>query len=441
MPDVQAWETLLVLAIALVVAVVATFVASAIASIIVRAVARQRAWAGILIRRARWPFRSVLLVSGAWISIALAFPSADWRGAVDHAFLIALIAAGAWLVAQLFLFLADLGVSRYRLDVEDNRVARRVHTQFQIVRRLVVVVIVILALGAILLTFPSIRAVGASVLASAGVASIVAGLAAQSVLSNMFAGIQIAFSEAIRVDDVVVVEGEWGRIREITLTYVVVVTWDERTVVLPCTYFTSKPFQNWTKYGSELIGTVELDVDWRVSTDAMREELDRVLEGNQLFDGRTKVVQITDATGGLVRVRVLVSAADSAALWDLRCLVREELVEWLREQDATALPQQRVLVGADSGATVALPVADESEAQEPRPDRQPVEPRPVTAPTQRVGLFSGTADGEQRASEFTQAIPVQRPEDDDETPPRRAGGPDGDGGLPGRREDAEDGAP
>ncbi|WP_324613164.1 mechanosensitive ion channel family protein [Agromyces kandeliae] len=416
MPDATTWETMLVFAIALVIAVIATFIISAIASIIVRAVARRRDWAGILIRRARWPFRTVLLVAGAWISIALAFPDASWRPPVDHAFLIAIIAAGAWLVAQLFLFLADMGVSRYRLDVADNRVARRVHTQFQIVRRLVVVVIVILAVGAILLTFPGVRAVGASVLASAGIASIVAGLAAQSVLANMFAGIQIAFSEAIRVDDVVVVEGEWGRIREITLTYVVVVTWDERTVVLPCTYFTTKPFQNWTKYGSALIGSVELDVDWRISTDAMREELDRILEDEELFDGRTKVLQVTEATGGLVRVRVLVSAADSAALWDLRCLVREDLVEWIRDQDAAALPQQRVLVGsepaerteADADRSGATDAASESRRQAGEPSAA----KPATGSIPRAGLFSGTADGAQRASEFTQAIPVQ-PQDEE----------------------------
>jgi hypothetical protein len=260
----------------------------------------------------------------------------------------------------------------------------------------VVVVVVLVAIGAILLTFDGVRAVGASLLASAGIASIVAGLAAQSVLANVFAGVQLAFSEAIRVDDVVVVEGEWGRIREITLTYVVVMTWDERTVVLPCTYFTTKPFQNWTKYGSALIGAIELDVDWRVSTDAMRTELDRVLEGTDLFDGRTKVLQVTEATGGLVRVRVLASAHDSAALWDLRCLVREELVEWVRDQDQGALPRQRVLIGDPVGEG----------AGEGRADAAPRADRSAGAPRDRAGLFSGSDEGDQRASEFTAAIPV-----------------------------------
>lgn len=344
------WQSWSAFAIAVAAVVAAVFVLSWAASAVVRSIARRRAWAAMLIDRVRWPFRAVLLVAGLWVAVAVAFGGAGWRGPVDHAFLIALIATGAWLVCQSFLFLADLGVARYDIAVTDNRVARRARTQLQIIRRLVVVTIVVVAIGIILFTFEGVRALGASVLASAGVASIVAGLAAQSVLANLFAGVQIAFSEAIRVDDVVVVEGEWGRVREITLTYVVVVTWDQRTVVLPCTYFTTRPFENWTKYGSALIGAVEFDVDWRVSTGEMRGELDRVLAGTELWDGRTSVLQVTDATGGLVRVRVLVSANDSAALWDLRCMVREALVEWVSNADQAALPRQRVLVGGGSGS-------------------------------------------------------------------------------------------
>ena len=389
----EPWSTLLTFSLALVGALIIVFVVSALASLIVRVTARGRDWAAILIRRARWPFRVVLLIIGVWIAVAVSFADVAWRPIADHALLIALISAGAWLVCQLLLFVADLSLSRYRIDVPDNRVARRLHTQLQIVRRLVVVIVVIVAIGAILLTFDGVRAVGASVLASAGIVSIVAGLAAQSVLANVFAGVQLAFSEAIRVDDVVVVEGEWGRIHEITLTYVVVMTWDQRTVVLPCSYFTSTPFQNWTKYGSELVGAVEFDVDWRVSTDGMRNRLSQVLAETPLWDGRTEVLQVTDATGGMVRVRVLVSAADSAALWDLRCVVRESLVEWVRDQDVSSLPVQRVLIGDPGDGGRREPSAESSpEARD------------------RAGLFSGTADGEARASEFTAAIPVQSPE-------------------------------
>jgi small-conductance mechanosensitive channel len=389
----EPWSTLLTFSLALVGSIIAVLIISAVASVIVRATSRHRQWATTLIMRARWPFRVTLLIVGVWIAVAISFPGAEWRAVVDHALLIALISSGAWLVCQLLLFVADLSLTRYRLDVPDNRVARRLHTQLQIVRRLVVVIVVIVAAGAILLTFDGVRAVGASVLASAGIVSIVAGLAAQSVLANVFAGVQLAFSEAIRVDDVVVVEGEWGRIHEITLTYVVVMTWDQRTLVLPCSYFTSTPFQNWTKYGSELVGSVELDVDWRVSTDGMRNRLSQVLGETPLWDGRTEVLQVTEATGGLVRVRVLVSAADSAALWDLRCVVRESLVEWVRDKDAGSLPLQRVLVG-DPGDGRPLEGATDA----------PAEAR------DRAGLFSGNADGEARASEFTAAIPVQADE-------------------------------
>ncbi|MCP2370646.1 small-conductance mechanosensitive channel [Agromyces terreus] len=433
-------------AIAVAIVFLGVLAISAIASLIVRAIARRRDWAAILIERARWPFRSILLVVGLWIAVRVAFPEQESLPALEHLALILVIALGAWLVAQVFLFLADISVARYDVDVADNRVARRVRTQMQIVRRLVVVVIVVVAIGSILLTFDQVRAVGASVLASAGIASIVAGLAAQTVLANVFAGVQIAFSEAIRVDDVVVVDGEWGRIREITLTYVVVVTWDERTVVLPCTYFTTTPFENWTKYGSALIGAVEFDVDWRVSTDAMRAELDRVLAGSDLWDGRTSVLQVTEATGGFVRVRVLVSAADSAALWDLRCVARERLVEWVRETDADALPRQRVLIGdgrsaGDRATTDAATVgadggdggdgkraADRGDRAVPARSDAPKTPH-AEPERERAGLFSGTADAEERASSFTAAIPVQRPEDPADAERRTAHGPDGGDGA------------
>lgn len=413
----EPWSTLLTFSLTLVGALVAVFVISAVASLVIRTASRHRTWATSLIKRGRSPFRVTLLVIGVWIAVAVSFPDTPWRPVIDHALLIALISSGAWLACQLLLFIADLSLSHYRLDIPDNRVARRLHTQLQIVRRLVVVVVVIVAIGASLLTFDGVRAVGASVLASAGIASIVAGLAAQSVLANVFAGVQLAFSEAIRVDDVVVVDGQWGRIHEITLTYVVVMTWDQRTVVLPCSYFTSTAFENWTKYGSEIVGAIELDLDWRVSTDAMRSHLSQVLSGTPLWDGRTEVLQVTDATGGLVRVRVLVSASDSAALWDLRCIVRESLVEWVREKDALSLPLQRVLVG-DPG-DVQLSATQAGGAVEPR---------------DRAGLFSGNADGEARATEFTSAVPVQTSDRDHRDHPLIDPGSEAEGAAAGRRD-------
>ena len=208
----------------------------------------------------------------------------------------------------------------------DNRHARRVRTQVVLLRRLTIVVIVVLAVGVMLMTFPTVRGIGAGVLTSAGVVGVVAALAAQSLLGNVFAGLQLAFSDAVRLDDVVVVEGEWGRIEELTLSYVVVQIWDDRRLILPTSYFTSKPFQNWTRTEAAVLGTAEFDVDWSIPVQSMREELRRLVEGTELWDGRVCVLQVTDATGGTVKVRALVSAADAGSLWDLRCLVREHLV-------------------------------------------------------------------------------------------------------------------
>jgi len=410
-PPWQSWTTF---AVALLAVVAGVLIVSATASAIVRAIARHREWATILIARVRWPFRVALLVVGLWIAVAAAFPEQDWRPAMDHVFLIALISVGAWLVCQSILFLTDLGMRRYRIDVADNRLARRARTQLLVVRRLVVVAVIVLAAGAILFTFDSVRALGASLLASAGIVSIVAGLAAQSVLANLFAGIQLAFSDAIRVDDVVVVEGEWGRIEEITLNYVVVGLWDDRRLVLPCTYFTSQPFENWTRTTSELLGSVEFDLDWRVSPAAMREHLDSVLERTELWDGRAKVLQVTDAVGGLVRVRILVTAVDAPTLFDLRCYVREEMVHWIQQTRPEAEPAQRLLLQRGDAGERADAAASASPAS--------------TAPNgphgsgdgERSGLFTGTPEAEERALQFTQSVPIVRPADDAAPEPARA---------------------
>ncbi|MFF2372458.1 mechanosensitive ion channel family protein [Agromyces sp. NPDC058110] len=437
------WQSWFSFAIAVLVVIAAAVAISAIVSLIVRTIARRKEWAGILIRRTRWPFRSFLLVLGVWAAFVATFPESDWLPAMNHFFLIASIVTGAWLVAQGFLFLTDLGMRRYRVDVADNREARRARTQLAIVRRLVVVALVILALGLILFSFEQVRALGASLLASAGVVSIIAGLAAQSVLGNLFAGVQLAFSDAIRVDDVVIVEGEWGRIEEITLNYVVVGLWDDRRLVLPCTYFTTKPFQNWTRTSSHLLGSIELDLDWRVSPAGMREHLDVVLGRTDRWDGRAKVLQVTDAVGGYVRVRILVTAVDAPTLFDLRCEVREEMVHWIQQQQPDAQPAQRVLVTGLDGVRLGSrdgkgrastsnggATTDEAPAtaREGRSSDR-VEP----ADGARAGLFTGTAEAEERARPFTQAIPVVRAESDDTEP-----GADDDATAPlpdGRRPD------
>ena len=247
---------------------------------------------------------------------------------MDHALLILLIATLTWLLTSLVQVAERRTIIRYGRDDEisdADRQWRRIRTQVTVLRRLAIAVVVILGVAAILMTFPSFTDIGTTVFASAGVLSVVAGLAAQTSLGAVFAGMQIAFSGAIRVGDVVQLEdGQWwGRIEEITLSYVVVRLWDERGLVLPCTYFTTEPFENWTRSATEIMGTVEFDVDFSVPFNDMRAELDRLLADSELWDGRRGVLQVTDAVGGVVRVRTLVSAPNAGALFDLRCAVRE----------------------------------------------------------------------------------------------------------------------
>ncbi|WES63585.1 mechanosensitive ion channel family protein [Microbacter sp. GSS18] len=337
------WEQWSAWGIVLGILIGVVIVVSIIAAVVLAVIGRRHSWPKALSDRTKWPFRVTLLLIALIISTVVAPIGEDWMTGIVHFFVILLIISVSWLAAQLFLFFLDSGARRYNIMEKDTASARKIQTQMQIVRRLVIATLVIFAVGAILMTFDGVRALGASVLASAGVASIVAGLAAQSVLGNLFAGVQLAFNEAIRVGDVVVVEGEWGRINEITLSYVVMQVWDQRTLVLPCTYFTSTPFENWTKLGRELLGTVYFDLDWRIDVDEMRDELDRILEGTDLWDGKTKGIAVTDAVGGVLQVRVTVSAADSGALWDLRVLVREKLAAWVRREAPDGLPARRIL--------------------------------------------------------------------------------------------------
>jgi small-conductance mechanosensitive channel len=282
-------------------------------------------------------------------------PPDTWHRGARHMLYLADIGWLAWAGAAALMIIMDLALSRYRTDVSDNRHARRIHTQVSVIRRIGIAGFAVVAMGAMLLTFPAFRAAGASVLASAGIAGVIAGLAAQSLLSNVFAGMQIVFSEALHLDDVVVVEKQWGRIEEITLTYVVVRIWDDRRLVLPTSYFLTTPFENWTRTEAAVIGAVELDLDWSVPVDSLRGELELALKENERWDGRTCTLQVTEATGSYVRIRALVSAHDAPTLWDLRCDVRERLVEWIRQEHPAALPKLRAEVAGPSPLQLETP--------------------------------------------------------------------------------------
>ncbi|GLZ29988.1 mechanosensitive ion channel protein MscS [Lentzea sp. NBRC 105346] len=316
-------------------------------------------------------------VLAAQISLSVSKTTGEWKSPVLHVLGVVLIAAGAWLLVAFVTTMEDVALAKIPTNVTDNRHARKVHTQITLVRRVATVVIGVLAIGAVLMTFPSVRAIGTTVLASAGVIGAVAALAAQSLLGNVIAGVQIAFSDAIRLEDVVVVEEQWGRVEEITLTYVVVHLWDDRRMIMPTSYFLKTPFENWTRTQSALLGTIELDVDWSVSVEQMRHELRDMLEHNDLWDGRVCVLQVVDATWGRVRTRALISAPDAGKLWDLRCLVREHLVDWVRHNNA--MPQVRT---QNAG-------------------RSPVKPREQRDQHTDARVFGDSPDGQQRDEVFS----------------------------------------
>jgi small-conductance mechanosensitive channel len=237
--------------------------------------------------------------------------------------------------------LDDFVLRQYRIDVTDNLEARKIQTQLQVFKRIVIIVIGIIALAAMLMTFEKVRQLGTSILASAGVIGIIVGVAAQRTIATFLAGIQIAVTQPIRIDDVVIVENEWGRIEEITLTYVVVRIWDLRRLVLPITYFIEKPFQNWTRVTADILGTVFIYVDYTVPIQAVREELHRILQDSKLWDGKVRGLQVTNTTEHTVELRALMSAPDASSAWDLRCEVREKLVEFIQKNYPDGLPKVR----------------------------------------------------------------------------------------------------
>jgi small-conductance mechanosensitive channel len=256
---------------------------------------------------------------------------------------IGLVIAVAWLVTRSVKAVRMSLGDRLDLQKADNLSERQILTQVGLLQRLVNVVVIVVAVAAILLHFESVRRIGAGLLASAGVAGIVLGFAAQRVLGNLFAGIQIAITQPIRVDDVVVVEGEWARVEEITLTYVVVRIWDLRRLVLPISYFIETPFQNWTRTGAQVIGTVYVRTDYTVPVEDVRAAVGQIVEASEHFDGETWRLHVTDLGERGVEMRALMTASNADHAWELRCEVREELLAWLREHHPEALPRTRVV--------------------------------------------------------------------------------------------------
>lgn len=284
--------------------------------------------------------RYVLLI----LAILFISPILDitYHSLVSHVLTIALIAAIANLCIQAIGLMREIFIRKYDVKAEDNLQARKVYTQFKIIERIAIFLIIIFAISIALMTFEKIREVGVSLLASAGIIGIIAGFAAQKSLGTIFAGIQIAIAQPIRIDDVVIIEGEWGRIEEIMLTYVVMKLWDERRLVVPINYFIEKPFQSWTRVSSELIGSVMLYTDFKAPLEQMRQEFNHILSETELWDKRVSALQVTDATDRTIEIRMLASAADSGDTFDLRCLIRERMIIFLQKNYPESLPHTRI---------------------------------------------------------------------------------------------------
>jgi len=320
------------------------------------------------VNRLRRPLYTIWPLLAAAIAVRVVWP--------DVVHVPTLVTLTKFLTIVLVYWLALCGIDivaasvarRYDITVKDNLRARRVHTQMAVVRRLATVLLAVLTLAAIFLLFDELRGLGVSLLASAGVAGVVIGFAAQKTLGNLLAGIQIALTQPIRLEDAVVVEGEWGWVEEITLTYVVVRLWDLRRLVLPIGYFIEKPFQNWTRRSASIIGTVELFADYSLPVEPLRAHLLELLEKTDLWDRQVQVVQLTETYPDVVKIRILVSAADSPTAFDLRCYVRENMVAFIQAHYPQCLPKTRALI-EEGGETERKPlkpgISDPAESAAP----------------------------------------------------------------------------
>ncbi|MFD4667803.1 mechanosensitive ion channel family protein [Streptomyces halstedii] len=294
-----------------------------------------------LLRRCRPPLQVVLgtALLGATYTQIRVDAVRNHRAVIGQTLTLVLIAASAWLVLRVAATIVESSYARYAAASRDAARVRRVRTQVTLIQRVVTAVVATVAIAAMLLTFPEMRTVGTSMLASAGVVGIVAGVAAQSTLGNLFAGFQIAFGDMVRLGDTVVVNGEWGTVDEITLTFLTVRTWDERRITMPVSYFTSQPFENWSRGGAQMSGTVYFQLDHSAPVAAMRDALRDILGECAAWDGRNWSLAVTDTSPTTMEVRAVVTAKDADDIWTVRCAVREQLIAWLRAHHPYALPR------------------------------------------------------------------------------------------------------
>ncbi len=299
--------------------------------------------------------RAVVPVVGIIFALPLLGLSADYSGIVAKWTSILLIAALVRIAFQAVDLSEKAVLAKYDISAADNLQARKIYTQVHVISKTLYVLIGLFGAASVLMLFDEVRRFGTSLLASAGVVGIIVGFAAQKTISNLFAGFQIAMTQPIRLDDVVIVEGEWGRVEEITLTYVTIHIWDDRRLVVPLSYFIEKPFQNWTRTSADLLGSVFVWVDYSMPLDELRTALKEIIEPHPLWDKRFWNLQVTDTTEKTMQIRVLATTADSSKGWDLRCDIREKLIAYIQRQHPQCLPQFRVRLGAEDAGLLSTP--------------------------------------------------------------------------------------
>ncbi|OVZ55159.1 mechanosensitive ion channel protein MscS [Pigmentiphaga sp. NML080357] len=343
----EAYRAWFVLAIAMVVAVIIALIVHRIGFLVLRRITAPRPYLHAVVVGGCTASQFVMALLAIRVVLSGAPADMPYTRGLAYVVTVALILCLTWWANSCIKSLSDTAIRLNPYDVADNLRARRMLTQTRVLARSAHAVILLLGLSFVLLTLPGVRQIGASLLASAGVAGLIAGIAARPVLGNFIAGLQIAFSQPIRIDDVLIVNGEWGRVEEITGTFVVVRIWDERRMIVPLQWFIENPFENWTHRTASLLGTVFLWLDFSVPLEPVRKEFERLCKESPLWDTRVAVVQVTDTTDRAMQVRFLVSAANSGQAFDLRCYLRERLIAFISERYPGGLPRVRAQLGRE----------------------------------------------------------------------------------------------
>ncbi len=338
-PTLIAWLATIGFAL---VAVLALLIGHRLAWAAASRLTHSRVFASTLLRFARKPASLVLVLVALQLVWDAAPDDLPRLITVQHFTTLALTGALVWLGMRCVAGLANAVVQLHPLEGEDNLHARQIQTQTRVLARMLMGLILFVGIGLALMTFPAVRTLGTSLLASAGVAGLIVGIAARPALGNLIAGLQLALTQPIRLDDVVIIEGEWGRVEQIKGSYVVVRIWDERRLIVPLQWFIEHPFQNWTFSSSQIIGTVFIWVDYHLPLSPVRAELERLCQEAAEWDRRVCVLQVTEAGERAMQLRALVSSANSSLNWDLRCRVREGLIAFIQEHHPDCLPQARV---------------------------------------------------------------------------------------------------